>query len=134
MATTTRTQTSASPRPTLSLKDAVRLARDLYGLRAEARELPSERDQNFHLQDAAGQEFVLKISGTAEQEAVLDFQNKAIAHLMTVGEELPCARVWTTTAGESIARVAGVNGATHFVRLLTYVPGKPLALVKPHSP
>ena len=121
-------------RPCLSTQAAAQLAQTLYGLTATAQELPSERDQNFHLQASAGQEFVLKISGTAEQEAVLDFQNKAIAHLTAVAEEVPCPRVWTTTSGALIARVAGVNGATHFVRLLTFVPGKPLALVKPHAP
>ena len=121
-------------RPCLSSQAAAQLAQTLYGLTVTAQELPSERDQNFHLQAGAGQAFVLKIAGTVEQEAVLDFQNKALAHLMAGGEGVSCPRVWTTTAGESMVRLAGVNGATHFVRLLTYVPGKPLALVKPHAP
>ena len=39
--------------PVLSAADAVRIAREIYGLEAEGRPLPSERDQNFHL-DAGG--------------------------------------------------------------------------------
>jgi len=128
------TNQSPNLRPCLSSQAAVQLAQTLYGLTVTAQELPSERDQNFQLQDSTGQAFVLKISGTAEQEAVLDFQNKAIAHLTAVGKELPCPRVWTTITGESITRIAGINGATHFARLLTYVAGRPLALVKPHAP
>ncbi|MFN8494758.1 MAG: aminotransferase class III-fold pyridoxal phosphate-dependent enzyme [Caldilineaceae bacterium] len=121
-------------RPCFSSQDAAQLALRLYGLTVTAQELPSERDQNFYLKDAAGQELVLKISGTAEQYEVLDFQNKAIAHIHASSPELPCPQVWTTQKGESIATLTGESGASHFVRLLTYLPGKPLALVKPQAP
>ena len=36
-------------RPQFSVQDAVRLARELYGLEATAVSLPSDRDQNFLL-------------------------------------------------------------------------------------
>ncbi|CAN5535403.1 aminotransferase class III-fold pyridoxal phosphate-dependent enzyme [soil metagenome] len=120
-------------RPCLTTQAIMQLAQTFYGITATAQELPSERDQNFHLKDVAGQAFVLKLSGTAEQWAVLDFQNQAIRHLTVHAPNLPCPRVCQTTHGEAIATVEGSNGATHFVRLLTYLPGKPLALVKPHA-
>jgi 4-aminobutyrate aminotransferase-like enzyme/Ser/Thr protein kinase RdoA (MazF antagonist) len=41
--------------------------------------------------------------------------------------------VLSTTGGEQITTVKGADGITHFVRLLTYLHGKPLALVKPHD-
>ena len=121
-------------RPCFSTQAAVQLAQTAYGLTATAQELPSERDQNFYLSDATGQAFVLKISGTAEQKAVLDFQNKAMTQLAEFGAGLPCPRVCATVNGETINSVIGRDGAVHFVRLLTYLPGKPLALVKPHAP
>jgi Ser/Thr protein kinase RdoA (MazF antagonist) len=36
-------------RPTFTLADAVHLAHTHYNLTVTARQLPSERDQNFHL-------------------------------------------------------------------------------------
>ncbi len=120
-------------RPCLTTQAVMQLAQTYYGITATAQELPSERDQNFHLKDAAGQAFVLKISGTTEQRAVLDFQNQAITHLTVHAIDLPCPRVCKTVHGEEITTIDGDNGATHFVRLLTYLPGKPLALVKPQA-
>jgi 4-aminobutyrate aminotransferase-like enzyme/Ser/Thr protein kinase RdoA (MazF antagonist) len=95
--------------------------------------LPSERDQNFHLQSVNGQEYVLKISGAAEERAVLDLQNQAILHLAQVAPTLSALRICPTCTGALIAEVTGPTGATHFVRLLTYLPGTPLARVKPHT-
>ena len=40
----------------------MRLAREQFGLRAEAEALPSERDQNFVLRRDDGRRFVLKIA------------------------------------------------------------------------
>src|ERR1035438_10829595 len=48
--------------PRFSTEDAVRFARELYGLDAVAEPLPSERDQNFHLRDASDAQFVFKRS------------------------------------------------------------------------
>ena len=42
--------------------DAGGIARDLYGLETSAGTLPSERDQNFLLQNVTGEKFVLKIA------------------------------------------------------------------------
>ncbi len=120
-------------RPCLTPQAVIQLAQTRYGITVTAQELPSERDQNFHLKDATGCAFVLKISGTAEQRAVLDFQNQAITHLTAHAPDLPCPRVCKTVSGEEITTIDGGNGATHFVRLLTYLPGKPLALVKPQA-
>ena len=60
---------------------AVRFAMDLFGLKADARQLPSERDQNFHLTAADGKAYVLKVANATENREVLDFQNKAILHV-----------------------------------------------------
>lgn len=122
------------PRPAFAEKDAVRLAYEHYGLTASAQELPGERDQNFRLKDGTGQAFILKISNAAEKKAILDFQNKAMARLAAQGEAIACPQVRPTMTGEDITTVEGVDGAGHFVRLLTYLPGRFLAEVKPHSP
>jgi Ser/Thr protein kinase RdoA (MazF antagonist) len=103
------------------LETAETLAADLFGIRASARPLPSERDQNFLLTDSAGQQFVLKIANTSESRAFLEAQNAVLDYL---AERVSfCQRV--------IGEMAEFEG--HFVRVVTYLPGVPWAEIKPHT-
>jgi 4-aminobutyrate aminotransferase-like enzyme/Ser/Thr protein kinase RdoA (MazF antagonist) len=120
--------------PTFVAADAERLAREYYGLRACARPLPSERDQNFLLTDDTGKRFVLKLANGCERESVLDMQNKAIERLTTAVPSLLLPRLCPTTQSELLVQVENGVGSKHFMRLLTYVPGKLLANVSPHTP
>ena len=87
-----------------------------------ARRLPSERDQNFLLSDDSGQQFVLKISNAVESRVFLEAQNAVLDYL---SERVPfCQRV--------IGEISEFQG--HFVRVVTYIPGVPLAEIKPHTP
>ncbi len=125
---------TAGNRPHFTAREGERLAGDLYGISGSAREMPSERDQNFRIRVGSGAEYVLKIASAADSIDVLDMQNKAMEH---VGREVPsihCPRVCWTRAGEKIARVAGTDGRIHFVRMLTWLSGRFFADVKPHSP
>jgi 4-aminobutyrate aminotransferase-like enzyme/Ser/Thr protein kinase RdoA (MazF antagonist) len=120
--------------PIFTTHDAVRLARQFYGLQAAVHTLPSERDQNFYLKTDAGEEFVLKIANVTERRETLDLQNQIMQHLAAHAPELAIPRVCATTAGESMIAIENAAGETHWLRLLTYVPGRLLAHVKPHSP
>ncbi len=104
--------------PRFSREDAARIARELYGVRAEAEPLPSERDQNFRLG-----EHVLKIANADETFESLDMQTKALEFLAAAGTDL----AWPRTVGK-IEQVSG-----HYVRLLTWVDGACLAGVQPHD-
>ena len=117
-----------------TIQDAQRIAFDLYGLRVEARPLAGERDFNFHVTTGTGQEFVLKIAPAGEQWETLDLQNQALANLAEHSPSLVLPRVRATSDGEAIATITGGNGAAHFVRLLTYIPGRLLAETRPHTP
>src|SRR6266403_979147 len=61
--------------------EALRLARDLYGLEASARALPGEYDDNFHLTSADGHAFVLKVMHPARERSFIDLQCGALTHL-----------------------------------------------------
>jgi 4-aminobutyrate aminotransferase-like enzyme/Ser/Thr protein kinase RdoA (MazF antagonist) len=113
--------------PTFSPRDAVQLAQSLYGLTELVRELPSERDQNFLFRGDGGREFTLKIANRDEVRSVLELQNKAIA---CVGQGLS---ILHTLDGQTIATAQAEDGAVHFVRLVTFIPGIPLAEFRPHS-
>ena len=73
----------ASQRPQFTAVDAIQIAAEKYGRTViEARQLPSERDQNFLLREASGVATVIKIAGAAEEGDILDLQNKVMEHLI----------------------------------------------------
>ena len=119
--------------PRFSAEEAVQFARKLYGLDAAASPLPSERDQNFHLRDAAGAQFVLKIANQEESPAVLDLQNSLLGFLGEQPTGLEFPRLVSASSGSTIASVAGSDAANYFVRLLTWVGGICMAQAAPHS-
>lgn len=113
--------------PAFHVDTARELAEEIFGVTAIARALPSERDQNFLLTNARGEKFVLKIANALESRALLEAQNAVLDHLAKQVSFTP--RVLETSNGELIG-----TRADHLVRLVTYLPGVPLAKVKPHSP
>ena len=117
--------------PSFDLDAASAVAEELFGVRAAAQPLPSERDQNFLLKEGADQKFVLKIAGSQEDPAFLEAQNELLKYI--AGQTSFTPRLVPTTAGEELARVRAEDGTTHFVRLVRYLPGVPLAKIESHS-
>ena len=103
------------------------IAEVYFGIQASAHELPSERDRNFLLTARGGEKFVLKIANVREKAEVLEAQNAMLGHL---AERVSfCPRVVPALSGELITLVEN-----HLVRVLSYLPGKPLATVKSQTP
>jgi 4-aminobutyrate aminotransferase-like enzyme/Ser/Thr protein kinase RdoA (MazF antagonist) len=102
--------------PRYSAEEVMALAAELFGLQGEARDLGSERDQTFLIEDG-GAGGVLKISNVGEDPAVLDLETHALLHIERMDPELPIAR----KRGQ--ATVAGPDG-THFVRLFERMTGR----------
>ncbi|HSK08211.1 MAG TPA: phosphotransferase, partial [Vicinamibacterales bacterium] len=120
--------------PRFTALQALGILRALYGREGSLEALPSERDQNFKVVAPDGAAFVLKIANGTERAEVLDFENRAIAHLARTARNLSVPRLVPTLDGGEMGLVSGdASDAQHFVRLLTWIPGVPLALVKPHS-
>jgi 4-aminobutyrate aminotransferase-like enzyme/Ser/Thr protein kinase RdoA (MazF antagonist)/murein DD-endopeptidase MepM/ murein hydrolase activator NlpD len=125
--------TVTTRRTRFSEEDALGIAREIWGRDGEARELPSERDQNFLI--ARGSErWVLKLAGPAERRDVLDMQNAALDWLSTRALDLPVSRVLPSRSGAAVATVPDPDGAPRFARMLTYLPGSTLAGARPHAP
>ncbi len=124
----------AQNRPRFSTEQARDLAFSLYGISAQPSELPSERDQNFFLVNERGEAFVLKIASAADSRDILDLQNKALRRLAEQDPSLTCPRVRLSQAGEELVQANLPGGGTNWVRLLTYVRGRFLADVNPHTP
>lgn len=118
--------------PRFDAPGAEALARELYGLEAAASPLDSERDQNFRLEVRDGRRFVLKIANAAEDRELLEAQNAAMAH--AAGQGALCPAVVTAAGGASVLAATGPGGASHLVRLLTWLPGTPLGRIPRHAP
>jgi 4-aminobutyrate aminotransferase-like enzyme/Ser/Thr protein kinase RdoA (MazF antagonist) len=127
---------SAVQRPEVSASEAAALAAERYGISARARELPGERDRNFLLEDARGARFVLKVASSAESEARLAMQHEALGVLAARarGEGAPAfPEVVPSRDGDGLLRI-DLRGEALWLRVLTHVPGVPLADFRPHGP
>jgi Ser/Thr protein kinase RdoA (MazF antagonist) len=103
------------------------IAEKHFGIQASARELPSERDRNFLLNARDGEKFVLKVANVLEKREVLEAQNAMMEHLAQ--RVSFCPRLVPAISGEQIVVVE-----SHLVRVLSYLPGKPLARFQFQSP
>lgn len=112
---------------------AAEIARVNYGIEGEFKALYSERDQNYRITRDDGVVVLLKIANSHEDTAVLDMQHQALAHIERQDPELPVPRIIRTRDGALSCDVAGPGGATHQVRLLSYLPGVIIEQVD-HSP
>lgn len=117
--------------PTFDVDTATTVAADHFDIRARAQLLPSERDQNFLLTNEAGEKFVLKIANALESRAFLEAQNSVLKHLER--KVSFCQRPLPATSGDELVILKAASGATHFARVVHYLPGVPLAEVRPHS-
>lgn len=108
--------------PHFSLELARELAARHYDLDVTARDLPSYVDQNFHLLDSAGAEYVLKVFNSDEDPALIDAQISALRHVGGGVPGLATPRVVPCLDGAPATRAEG-----HRMWLGSYLPGRPLA-------
>jgi Ser/Thr protein kinase RdoA (MazF antagonist) len=117
-------------RPSVDADRAAAILREQWGIAGVLRPLPSERDRNFAVAPDGVDRFVLKISNATEDPAVLTFQHEALARLDAAG--VPCQLPVPTTAGDVLVEVdPGGGGSPLLVRLMTWLPGQPLATLPP---
>jgi len=120
----------------VSEDEAHRLAHELFGMAGTVAKLPGEFDDNFHLrtnlQDEPGRDFVLKVMHPARTREFLDLQCSALRYLALHAPDLPLPRVIASNKDEPFAS-ARINGEERFVWMLSFIPGKVLAEVRPRS-
>lgn len=113
--------------------EAVRLAREIYGLHVKAKPLPGEYDDNFHLIASDNWEFVLKIMHPARERSFIDMQCQALRYLESCISNIPLPRVVSAQSGRFFTEITTIDGTTRLVWMLTFVRGTVLAEVCPHS-
>ena len=123
----------AHPATRASAEDAARLARDLYGLAAKACPLPSEYDDNFHLETADGAGRVLKVMHPMREARFVDMQCAALGRIAERDPALPVPRVVPNTVGRLWSKTS-IAGEDRIVWMLSYLPGRPIAAIRPVTP
>ncbi|NIP57947.1 MAG: phosphotransferase, partial [Gemmatimonadetes bacterium] len=84
--------------------------------------------------DAEPPAFVLKFASRNEDPAVLQLQHRALAHARKEDPGLALPRLRRTREGEALAVVEDGRGGAHRARMVTWLPGRPLAHVRPRTP
>lgn len=118
----------------ISPDEAVQIARDLYGLEGSASSLPGEYDNNFHFVTSDGRAFVLKVMHASRDREFIDMQCAALKHLSEHAPDLALQRVQSTRSGEAFAQISLRNGEKRFVWLLSFLRGRVMAEMRPHTP
>lgn len=111
----------------MTLEEAISVSYQHYGLRAVAKELRSERDQNFMLMFDGKPKFLLKVANAAEAQATIDFRVGALRHMEHVTPDLPIQRVIQTLGGADVFSLCADDGQARFGYLLSYLEGAPMA-------
>ncbi|XP_019495790.1 PREDICTED: hydroxylysine kinase isoform X1 [Hipposideros armiger] len=137
-------QSQAFAKPTFSEAQACALVESVFGLKvSKIQPLPSYDDQNFHICISRAKdttdgptEYVLKVSNTESSKTpdLIEVQSHIILFLRAAG--FPTASVCRTKADNVTSLVSVDSGSevrSYLVRLLTYLPGRPIAEI-PISP
>lgn len=103
------------------------LLRDRWNLEGEFKALTGERDQNLRVRSADGTQYVLKIASSIENPVLVDLQVQALLHLEQCDPGIPAPRMLRSVDGKVVETLTDDSGDDYAVRLLTYVPGVPLA-------
>ncbi|NXV97271.1 HYKK kinase, partial [Calonectris borealis] len=127
-------------KPALGEKEATELVDRVFGLKVFwIRPLPSYDDQNFHVRVSRNKggaegadEYVLKITNSEDSQkpALIEAQTQAMMFLSAEG--FPSATPYLTKDGNVMSLESGDTGSgnkKYMVRLLTYLPGTPVAKI-----
>ena len=123
---------TSAPPPALAAETVQRLLKRDYGVDGTLSALVSERDQNFRVDTRDGRRFVAKIANAREAAEVTDFQVEALRRLERCGCPVTIPRVVPAIDGASVTTVAWEGERLH-LRLVTWVPGKPLVGLSPDA-
>ena len=96
-----------------------------FGLSGDYLPLVSERDQNFHLRSADGQQFVVKVTNATEAAIVSDFHIQLLLYLQQTSA-VGTPQVRLTTDGRPYGDITA-DGRACQLRVVSYLEGSPLA-------
>jgi len=123
-----------TPRPSVDASQAARVAADEFGIVGTASELTAELDRNFLVTAIDGKRYVLKVTPGARDENDVAMQVAVLEHLAEHSPDPRLPRVVASDSGRSLFRLRFPDGSEHWVRMLTFVEGRPLVGLTTISP
>ena len=114
-------------------QEIISIIKKNYRLDVAVKQLPGELDLNYYLETPDGKAFIFKIANQNELKVNLKLQNACIRHLLSKNLGLTVSSIVTSLAGEEILELKTDTGNIRLARLLTWVEGRVLASVNPHS-
>ena len=118
------------PAPAFSFGEAADLASTQFGVSGRVTTLDSERDQNFKLSADDGAQWILKIVNASEPASESEFQAALLDHLARTSPDVAAPRLKVSQNGTPLAEAANAAGERHALRLVSWLPGLPLAEVE----
>ena len=103
--------------PSFNAADAARIAWAHYGRRGQARQLTSERDQNFLIEADNGDAIVLKIANALEERGLLEAQHHVLGALAQ-RHVVVVPRVICTTRGDALTEIADCVSMVNLAHLV----------------
>jgi len=107
--------------------EAIAIGKEIFGLDGGVVRFPTEKDDTFRFDGRDGRKHILKIANPNEDWEELSLQVELLAHLERVAPDLPVPRVSQSLHGATLPKVTTASGDERYVRLLSYMPGMPLA-------
>ncbi len=112
----------------ITINEALAIVQNNYGLKGEISALPGEIDFNFKLL-SQGKSYLLKISRPAKDKSFFEFQNSILEHLENKNFLSP--KLFPDSKGNFISEVKDKSRQKRFVRLLSWIEGRPWSAVNP---
>jgi Ser/Thr protein kinase RdoA (MazF antagonist) len=113
--------------PRFTAAEALAVAKREYGIGGPISRLPSERDQNFLIDDPKRGKTVLKIANLHDAPELLQCQNLAMQWVANSPCDCRVQEIVPSRSGEEIIWIHQAGAARHGVRALKWVEGVVLA-------
>ena len=125
---------TVADKPAFPAEDVEVFLRTHYGLDGKVESLPSEWDQNFLVDAGSAGRFIAKIANLGVDREVLECQNLAMDWVAKRWSSNFCPRVVASVSGDGMCRVRGGDGDEFWLRVLTYLEGRPLSSIPERPP
>ncbi len=113
--------------PRFTAAEALAVAEREYGIGGPISRLPSERDQNFLIDDPRRGKIVLKIANVHDAPELLQCQNLAMQRVANSPCDCRVQEIVPSRTAEEMTWIRAAAGARHGVRALKWIEGVVLA-------